>query len=81
MPRYTIDPGAATRSPDREFDLCARCMVEPEIVRIVAVKKAGLPLGSEANPPVAKITHISYDFAPRPVPCISCGRVLSAEDD
>ncbi|MFZ3355487.1 MAG: hypothetical protein WA549_01855 [Thermoplasmata archaeon] len=56
-------------------------MVEPEIIRVVAVKKSGLALGSDANPPVVRIAHTSYDFAPRPVPCISCGRVLSADDD
>jgi hypothetical protein len=81
MPRYTLDPGVDARGPDRQFDLCSRCAVEPEIIRVVAVKKSGLALGSEANPTVGKIPHTSYDFAPRPVPCISCGRVLSADDD
>jgi hypothetical protein len=81
MPRYTLDPGSETRSPEREFDLCARCVEQTEIVRVVAIKKSGLPLGSDANPPVARIRHTSYDFAPRPIPCISCGRVLSADDD
>jgi hypothetical protein len=81
LPHYTLAPASPTRDPEREFDLCSRCMVEPEIIRVVAVKKSGLALGSDANPAVIKVPHTSYDFAPRPIPCISCARILSADDD
>jgi hypothetical protein len=80
MPRWTVQL-EGPRDPAREFDLCARCSADPEVMRVVAGKKSGAPPG---EPPLAaprRIPHTSYDFAPRPVPCISCARVLGAEDD
>ncbi|HXQ48196.1 MAG TPA: hypothetical protein VN842_00245 [Thermoplasmata archaeon] len=80
MPRWTVRSDGS-RDATKEFDLCARCSADPEVMRVVARKKAGEPLGEGASPAVLKLPHSSYDFAPRPVPCISCARILSAEDD
>ena len=80
MPRWTVQPDGA-RDAAKEFDLCARCSADPEVMRVVARKKADAPLGDGPTPDVRKLSHSSYDFAPRPVPCISCARILSAEDD
>jgi hypothetical protein len=80
MPRWTVQKDGP-RDPAMEFDLCSRCSADPEVMRVVSRKKSGVPLGVGPGGDVRRLSHTSYDFAPRPVPCISCARVLSAEDD
>ncbi|MGC2288882.1 MAG: hypothetical protein WA688_03385 [Thermoplasmata archaeon] len=64
-----------------EFDLCARCASDGDIVRTIVSGKLGIAVGEGEVPPVDRIAHRSYDFQPRPTPCISCARILSSEDD
>ena len=80
MPRYTLSPGGP-REPRNEFDLCARCAREEAVLQAVLAKKAGVPLAEALAVPHGTIGHTSYDFSPRPLPCLSCARILSAEDD
>lgn len=80
MPRFTLRPGGP-RDPSHEFDLCARCAVEASVLQAVLAKKAGVPLADALSVPHGTIAHTSYDFSPRPLPCLSCARILSAEDD
>jgi hypothetical protein len=67
--------------PVVEFDLCSRCAEDGDIVRTVVAGKLGLPVSAEGGPTVDRIPHRSYDFQPRPTPCLSCARILSSEDD
>jgi len=64
-----------------EFDLCARCSAEAEVMRVATLKKLGLPTEGAAPLAPRSLPHVSYDFAPQPIPCLSCARILSAEDD
>ena len=80
MPRFTTESSGA-RNPEREFDLCARCAAEPEVLRVVAAKKAGVAADVASSVTLVRLPHTSYDFSARPMPCISCARVLGAEDD
>ena len=70
-----LDPSA----PPSTIDLCARCAVDPTIVDAALTKRLGKD--REAVIELHTQPHSSYDFAPRPVPCYACGRILSAEDD
>ena len=81
MPRFQVDPAPAPELGNGQFDLCARCAVDETVRVTVARKKAGLPLDSSETPAVVARSHTSYDFSPRPVPCVSCARILTAEDD
>ncbi|MGI0131823.1 MAG: hypothetical protein ACREDK_01810 [Thermoplasmata archaeon] len=80
MPRFTLAPGGP-RDATQEFDLCARCAGESSVLEAVLAKKAGVDLEHALATPHTTVTHPSYDFSPRPVPCLSCARILSAEDD
>jgi len=80
VPRYQAlaeTPG----SGGVEFDLCARCAENPDILLTVVAKKIGLPLDAVSGARFAQKSHISYDFSTKPVPCFSCARILSATDD
>jgi hypothetical protein len=81
MPRFRARPAAESTTPPVEFDLCSRCANDGDIVRTVVSGKLGIPLGEGEVPPVERIPHRSYDFQPRPTPCISCARILSSDDD
>lgn len=81
MPRYRTQPAEGPGSQTVEFDLCSRCAENGDIVRTVVSGKLGLAVGPESRLPVDPVPHRSYDFQPRPTPCISCARVLSSEDD
>lgn len=80
MPRFRIvTEGVSAGAP--EFDLCSRCAADGDIVRTVVTGKLGVPVPPGGPTPVTIVAHRSYDFQPRPVPCLSCARVLSSEDD
>lgn len=64
-----------------EFDLCARCSGDGDILRTVVGGKMGIPFAEGDAVPVDRVPHRSYDFQPRPTPCVSCARILSSEDD
>ncbi|MCI4352771.1 MAG: hypothetical protein L3K14_05205 [Thermoplasmata archaeon] len=81
MPRFKARVARSTSEPPVEFDLCARCAADGEILRTVVSGKMGIPIEGLEPPPVDQIAHRSYDFQPRPTPCISCARILSSEDD
>lgn len=81
MPRFRARAPRSPSEPPVEFDLCARCASDGEILRTVVSGKMGIPTESSVPPPVDQIPHRSYDFQPRPTPCISCARILSSEDD
>jgi hypothetical protein len=68
-------------APPGTFDLCARCANDAVVRRTVACKKAGIPSDSPLPPGLLSVPHTSFDFALKPMPCISCARILSAEDD
>lgn len=80
MPRFTLSP-ERPGEPPIEFDLCARCTREESVMQAVLAKKAGVPLADALAVPHHTIGHTSYDFSTRPIPCLSCARSLSAEDD
>ncbi len=80
VPRYRADPSAA-QAPTVEFDMCARCAVETDTLTQIIAPKLGLTLRPDGTPPWSPIAHRSYDFQPRPIPCVACARVLTAEDD
>jgi hypothetical protein len=81
MPRFRTTPSAKPAAASIEFDLCARCAAEGEIIRTVVTGKLGVPAPDSTLPAAERIPHRSYDFQPRPTPCISCARILSSEDD
>lgn len=81
MPRYRTVPAVGPVANLVEFDLCSRCGADGDILRTVVSGKLGVPLEEGEVPPVTPVPHRSYDFQPRPIPCISCARVLSSEDD
>ena len=80
MPRFALVVNGRP-DPAQEFNLCGRCAVDASVLEAVFAKKAGVPLEEAQGVPRATVPHISYDFAPQPVPCLSCARILSAEDD
>ena len=80
MPRWTVQKDGP-RDPALEFDLCARCSADPEVMRVVAGRKSGAAPGDPPVVPPRRVARSSYDFSQHPVPCISCARILSAEDD
>lgn len=80
MPRFTLVPQGPP-DPGQEFNLCSRCAQDPAVLEAVFAKKAGVPLQEADAVPRALVSHTSFDFAPQPVPCLSCARILSAEDD
>jgi hypothetical protein len=79
MPRFRVR--STTPPPAVEFDLCSRCALDGDIVRTVVQGKLGIPISDGDAPPVDRVAHRSYDFQPRPIPCLSCARILSSEDD
>ncbi len=80
MPRFRVaSEGAGAGAP--EFDLCSRCAADGEVVRTIVTGKLGIPVPPDGPAPVQTVAHRSYDFQPRPVPCLSCARILSSEDD
>ena len=80
MPRYRTGDSSVTTAPV-EFDLCARCAADGDIVLTVMHDKLGVTTLEGRSPNVDRIAHRSYDFQPRPTPCISCARILTSEDD
>ena len=80
MPRLRVTTGTEA-GESKEFDVCARCAAEPDIVRTLVTGKLGFPFPPGEAVPVSTTSHRSYDFQPRPVPCLSCARVLTSEDD
>jgi hypothetical protein len=81
MPKFRTHSTTGPPTPIVEFDLCTRCAEDGDIVRTVVSGKLGIPLEEGNAPPAERIPHRSYDFQPRPTPCISCARILSSEDD
>jgi hypothetical protein len=81
MPRFRTRTSSDSTAPPVEFDLCARCAVDGDILRTVLSGKFGIPVGDGDAPPADRVLHRSYDFQPRPTPCISCARILTSEDD
>jgi hypothetical protein len=81
MPRYRTLSAASATSPLIEFDLCVRCSANGDILRTVLSGKFGIRVADDAAPPVEPVSHRSYEFQLRPAPCISCARILTAEDD
>jgi hypothetical protein len=80
MPRFTLVLDGPPE-PSREFNLCSRCAHDASVIEAVFAKKAGVPLQEANAVQRALVPHTSFDFAPQPVPCLSCARILSAEDD
>ena len=81
MPRFRARSARSSTEAPIEFDLCARCAGDGEILRTVVTGKMGIPTESTEPLPVDQVPHRSYDFQPRPTPCTSCARILSSEDD
>jgi len=81
MPRFRTQSPTESPSSPVEFDLCARCTADGDIVRTIVSGKLGIPIAEGEAPPVERVPHRSYDFQPRPTPCISCARILGSEDD
>ncbi len=80
MPRLRTSAGGSATDAV-EFDLCARCGADGDIVRTVLASKFRIAVGPGDPTPVSRVSHRSYDFQPRPIPCISCARILTSEDD
>jgi hypothetical protein len=80
MPRFRARSSGTATPPSVEFDLCARCAGDGDILRTVVSGKMGIPLVGD-QPPVDQVPHRSYDFQTHPIPCVSCARTLSSEDD
>lgn len=80
MPRFTFEAPAG-ESPPPPFDVCLRCASDAEIMHTVVAEREKIPAERARGVQFTKVRHGSYDFAPRPVACISCARILSAEDD
>jgi len=81
MPRFRAITAVVAPAVPPEFDLCARCAGNGDILRTILEQKLGVPVGPGEPVPVERVGHRSYDFQPRPQPCFSCARVLSSEDD
>jgi hypothetical protein len=80
MPRFRAEP----REPEGigpEFDLCSRCASDPDILRTVVAKKLGMSLERAQSAQFESLDHRSYDFLGTSVPCYSCARILTVEDD
>jgi hypothetical protein len=80
MPRFRTRKSADSSSSPVEFDLCARCATDSDIVQTVLNDKLRVPARAE-GPAVDRVPHRSYDFQTQPTPCISCARILSSDDD
>ena len=80
MPRYRVRSVADSLASPVEFDVCARCDADAEVLRAVVNDKLRIPADG-GGPILERITHRSYDFQPHPTPCISCARVLTSDDD
>lgn len=81
MPRYRTRTLPGPSDAPVEFDLCARCASDGDIVRTIVKEKLKVPATSLDGSLVEQVPHRSYDFQPRPTPCLSCARILSSEDD
>jgi hypothetical protein len=80
MPRFRTRIHAESSASPVEFDLCARCASNGDVLRTVVNNKLRVPV--EAEGPLADtVAHRSYDFQAQPAPCISCARILTSEDD
>lgn len=79
MPRFRTRPDPPATSA--EFDLCSRCAQNGDVRRSVLREKLALRFEEGSDPFLERVAHRSYDFQPRPIPCISCARILTSEDD
>ena len=80
MPRFRTRTRADSSASPIDFDLCARCAGDGEVVRTVVNDKLRVPVETE-GPLADKVAHRSYDFQSQPTPCISCARILTSDDD
>jgi hypothetical protein len=80
MPRFRTRISSESSASPVEFDLCARCAGQGDILRTIVNDKLRIPV--DADGPLADlVSHRSYDFQVRPTPCISCARILTSDDD
>ncbi len=81
MPRFRTRTSDESSASSIEFDLCDRCASDADIMRTIVHQKLKIPATNGDAPEVDRVPHRSYDFQPRPTPCLSCARILSSEDD